>query len=251
MQAQAVSRCGRAAVARDRPVASKIMWSSGKPVCAAMAATALSIYQTTNSVAFMLPLGIGIATSTRVANALGANNPEEARRYARVAVAMVAALGCFSAVVIFSGRHVWPRIFVPPRHSQHVDSDDSTGPSAELSDTFWELESHLLLVLCFYVIGDALAVYGGSVLRGTGRQKAGAKVVLFAYYVVGLPIGYTFCFVLGMGVYGLACGMVLGKMAHVLAILFLVARTDWEAEAENARTRMAASSALELELEEL
>lgn len=202
---------------------------------AATATTALSIYQTTNSVCFMLPLGIAIAVATRVANALGAGKPDEAKTYAKVATVLTFGLGVVNCIVINLGRSVWPRLFVPRNNA-----DD--GDTIRLADSFFELESHLLTVLSVYVILDAFAVFGSAVCRGTGRQREGARVVLFSYWAVGVPLGYVLGFVAHMGPYGLVAGMFFGKMIHTSLMMFLVIRTDWKKEAENARKRVGANA---------
>ena len=55
-------------------------------------------------------------------------------------------------------------------------------------------------------------------------------------------MGYVLGFVAHMGPYGLVAGMFFGKMIHTSLMMFLVIRTDWKKEAENARKRVGANA---------
>lgn len=48
------------------------------------------------------------------------------------------------------------------------------------------------------IVGDGLCIINGSVLRGCGLQVMAAKVVIFAYYVVAIPVAYFLGFQTGM-----------------------------------------------------
>ena len=64
------------------------------------------------------------------------------------------------------------------------------------------------------IVGDGLCVINGSVLRGCGLQVMAAKVVLFSYYVVAIPVSVLLGFYTDMGVLGLAWGITLGTFVH-------------------------------------
>ena len=58
-------------------------------------------------------------------------------------------------------------------------------------------------------------------LRGLGDTRTPMIVNLVAHWLLGLPIGYVLCFVLGWGVYGLWVGLSLGLIVTGI-ILFWV-----------------------------
>jgi hypothetical protein len=64
-----------------------------------------------------------------------------------------------------------------------------------------------------YIIGDGMCVVFGSVLRGCGLQVMAAKVVVFSYYVIGVPLAILLAFKTEAGVVGLAWGITVGAAA--------------------------------------
>ena len=46
-----------------------------------------------------------------------------------------------------------------------------------------------------------------GILRGTGRQKLGAMLNFFCYYVIGLPLGIPLAFRAGLGTLGIWTGL--------------------------------------------
>lgn len=87
------------------------------------------------------------------------------------------------------------------------------------------------------IVGDGLCIINGSVLRGCGLQVMAAKVVLFSYYVVAIPVAYVLGFYTDMGVTGLAWGITLGTYVHSGIYAFLVSRIDWEKQSRIAVQR--------------
>jgi MATE family multidrug resistance protein len=153
------------------------------------------------SVSFMVPLGISLATVTRVGNLLGADRREEAQRAAWVAMGLGAVVMCFFAVSFVVGRHWLPRIY----------TDD--------------VEVLALAAAIFPIAGafqlfDGLQVVGGGVLRGMGRTLPAAIFNLIGYYVLGLPLAWWLVFRRGAGLEGIWWGLSLGLA--VVAILLVV-----------------------------
>ena len=71
----------------------------------------MSIFQITIGQCFYFSLGIGIAASTRVANLLGAGDPQAARLASRTGIltGLVVVLSLSAAVL--AGRHQLPRVY--------------------------------------------------------------------------------------------------------------------------------------------
>ena len=65
-------------------------------------------------------------------------------------------------------------------------------------------------------------------------------MVLFAYYIVGLPLAYFLGFRRGWGTVGLCTGMLLGTITHTALILVPYVRLDWDEEVEICRRRLKA-----------
>lgn len=75
--------------------------------------------------------------------------------------------------------------------------------------------------MCLCVLG---------VVRGSGKQKIGAYVNIAAFYIVGIPIGLLFCFVLDLKAKGLWIGILSGCTLQTLTLLLITTFTDWTNE---------------------
>jgi MATE family multidrug resistance protein len=80
--------------------------------------------------------------------------------------------------------------------------------------------SLLLLAAVFQLFDGIQGVITGT-LRGIGDTRTPMVVNLLAHWLVGLPISYTLCFVLGWGVYGLWVGLSLGLIIVGVILLWV------------------------------
>jgi len=187
-----------------------------------VAVAGMSIYQTTNAVCFMLPLGVAIAAGTRVGNELGAGEGGAAQLAARCSLILALAVSGTMGLAIFFGRATLPALFT---------DDAAVEP----------LVSRLYMLLAAYVVLDGLAASASGSVRGAGIQHIAARLVLVGYYVFGLPIGAALAFKLKLGPMGLVTGALCGKLIHTLGMIFLVlVHTDFDACAAKASLRYAA-----------
>ncbi|OSX78576.1 hypothetical protein BU14_0106s0041 [Porphyra umbilicalis] len=124
--------------------------------------------------AYLAPLAVGTAASTRVGAALGRGAAAAARRAAWVAVAAGASTGVATCSVIWGARAWWPRLYV--------------GGEAE-EGTILAALAVVLPVFAVFGLSDTLQAVLGGVLRGSGRQSLGAYGNAAAFWVVGLPAG--------------------------------------------------------------
>eukprot|EP00891_Asterochloris_glomerata_P005927 jgi/Astpho2/5927/Aster-02415 len=184
--------------------------------------SAMSIYQAVSSLCFMLPLGFGVAVTTRVSNELGAGNDDAAKQAAwtGTTLTVLSSAACALPLVIF--RRQIAALFSPDRQL------DSIGAKA-------------LLVLAPYVIGDGLQAVLSGVVKGAGRQASAVPIVLFSYYCVGVPLSLLLGFQAGLKVAGLCTGMLAGTIVHAGLYAALVARLDWKGEAHRAGNRVGSS----------
>ncbi|KAK9831407.1 hypothetical protein WJX81_002476 [Elliptochloris bilobata] len=182
--------------------------------------SAMAVYQNSNSLAFMVPLGLAIAVITRVSNDLGAGSPNTARRAAWVAAAMSACIMLVLAIPAVLLRLQWGRAFTDDPELLHLIAVST-------------------LTLGPYIVFDGLQTVLAGVMRGSGRQAAAVPVILTAYYLLGLPLGAYLAFRRGMGVLGLCLGMLVGTACHALAFLAVVGCFNWHAEADKAMRRVA------------
>ena len=76
-----------------------------------------------------------------------------------------------------------------------------------------------LSIFCFF---DAVQGVLGGILRGSGKQMVGAAANIIAFYVIGLPLAYHFCFHTSMGIPGLMLGLSGGVIFQDIVLLFLI-----------------------------
>merc|ERR1711990_1259425 len=157
-------------------------------------------------------------------NEMGAGRGDYARRSAYVGLILsVSICGILVTGILLGGRLIG-RAF---------------SPDPELID----IVATLMPMLAIYVFMDGVCAIFSGVLSGTGRQRMGAARVIFAYYVVGIPVSYTLAFPLKWGVYGLVWGRVAGKVVQVMLYGWITFfGTDWEKEVARAREMVKSTS---------
>lgn len=131
---------------------------------------AQSIIATTASLTYQFPYGVSIASSTRIANFLGAQLPKSAL----VTVKATFAITIIIAIVDFSALYFGKNIIC-----NWFSSD---------SDVL-KLAGEVFPYVAFMQIFDALNTTSAGCLRGQGLQRIGGYVNLFSYYIIGLPLG--------------------------------------------------------------
>lgn len=192
----------------------------------------MAIYQSLNSSCFQLPLGVSIGGNARIGNQLGSGDSYGARFSARVCVALAAVLSSVTGSILY---------FTP--HSYF--------PSFFTSDAdLIEMSSLTIPLLSIYVVGDGVQIALNAIIKGCGRQIVTVPIVIFSYWVVGLPLawflafaksggttecnGQSFC-----GVTGLVGGMTVGTWCHCCLLAgYCLRMIDWYEEAKMAKDRL-------------
>eukprot|EP00602_Paraphysomonas_sp_CaronLab_P011140 CAMPEP_0185041372 /NCGR_PEP_ID=MMETSP1103-20130426/40589_1 /TAXON_ID=36769 /ORGANISM="Paraphysomonas bandaiensis, Strain Caron Lab Isolate" /LENGTH=144 /DNA_ID=CAMNT_0027581075 /DNA_START=796 /DNA_END=1227 /DNA_ORIENTATION=- len=119
-------------------------------------------------ISFMFPLGIGIAASSLVGNALGAGKVQLASELARLSLGFVFTLSMVIAPVI---------LFVGPYFMELFTADKKVK----------ELCNQLLFLLAYSASMDCMQGVSSGILRGAGKQNIGAFTNLVAFYIIGVP----------------------------------------------------------------
>lgn len=173
-----------------------------------LAPIALAAHQIALNVAsltFMVPLGIASAGAVRVGQAIGRRDPEAAGRAGWTAL---------SLGVGFMGLAGLTFLLLPRAILRFFTTDErviSTGAT-------------LLLVAALFQLFDGVQVVTTGILRGTGDTRSPMVSNLIGHWIVGLPVGYILCFVLGWGVFGLWIGLSLGLILVGAALLLVWSR---------------------------
>ncbi|KAJ1284839.1 hypothetical protein BS78_03G235700 [Paspalum vaginatum] len=179
----------------------------------------LSICLTSITLLFNIPFGLGAAGSTRVANELGAGNPDGARSAVRVVLSMAA----IDAVIV-GGTLLAARRLVGMAYSSEEEVISSVATMVPL--------------VCITVVTDCLQGVLSGVARGCGWQHLGAYVNLGSFYLLGIPMAILLGFVLHLGSRGLWMGIVCGSLSQTTLMSAITFFTNWPKMAEKARERV-------------
>lgn len=152
------------------------------------------------SLTFMMPLGIGVAGSVLVGQAVGRGDPDGARRAAATAILAGVGVMVVSGVVFLLAPGWLARLYT-----------DAAAPLA--------LAALLIPLAGAFQVFDGLQVVCSGVLRGVGDTRAPLAINLLGYWLVGLPVSLHLGFRTSLGPVGLWWGLVLGLVLVSLLLL--------------------------------
>ena len=127
------------------------------------------------SLLFMLPLSIGMALTLRVSFLVGARAPDSARLISRSSLLLASAVALVFATLLF--------VF--------------SGSIAALYTNDPQVQAVTIRLLSFaamFQIADVIQVTCISALRGYKDTRVPMLIMLFSFWVVGLPLGYVLTF---------------------------------------------------------
>jgi len=214
----ALVRLSRAALAEmfgiGVPAAGQLLFEAGAFTAAALlmgwlGTVPLAAHQIALSCAaftFMFPLGLAMAVSIRMSQALGAGRRAALRRIGFSALgASTAIMGSFAVLFALAGGGI-ARGF----------TDD-----AEVA----ALAARLLLVAAVFQIFDGAQVVGAGALRGLTDVRVPTAITFVAYWLVALPAAYLFGFRAGFGAPGIWAGLAAGLACAAVLLATRLART--------------------------
>ena len=158
----------------------------------------------TASISFMIPLGIAIATSVRVGQAIGRGSPAEARTAGNTGMI------CGTLVMAIFGILFW--LFPSTIIWFYIDMQDSA------NQVVIQLATGFLAIAALFQTVDGLQVCASSSLRGLKDTTAAMILTLISYWGIGAPAGAMLCFVLGFDGNGLWLGMTCGLAAAAVLL---------------------------------
>ncbi|KAM3299218.1 hypothetical protein ACQJBY_040610 [Aegilops geniculata] len=186
---------------------------------AQIAVDSLGICMNINGWEFMTFIGLNAAISVRVSNELGSNRPRAAMYAVIVVVVESLLIGLLCMALVLNFRNNFSIIFTSDLELQHAVS---------------KIAGLLGLTM---VINSVQPVLSGVAIGG-GWQGLVAYINLGCFYIFGLPLGYLLGYKLNYGVGGIWAGMLCGIALQSMILLFVVWRTDWNAEAALASSRV-------------
>ena len=153
------------------------------------------------SASFMIPLGVALATTVRVGNAVGAGDVAAVRWAMRAGLCLVLITQTVSALLLVFGGNLISTWY----------TDDAA--IAGLAAT-------LMVYAAIFQYPDGIQALSGGALRGLKDTTVPAVITVFAYWAVGLSTGLYLGSVLGMRAPGYWLGLTFG-LAVAAVLLFL------------------------------
>lgn len=171
------------------------------------------------SIAFMVPLGLALATTVRVGNAVGRNDAIGIRAAALAGVALTVGAQIVSAGLMASLPRAIASLY--------------TADVAVIA-----LAAQLLLLAAIFQLSDGVQVVANGALRGLKDTRIPMFITLLAYWGFGMPVGWWLTFQQGMG----ARGMWIGLIAGLSVAAVLLSWRFWRLSARIARAQQHAAA---------
>ncbi|KAH8892788.1 MATE efflux family protein [Thozetella sp. PMI_491] len=180
---------------------------------------AASILSPLTALTFQIPFALAIASSTKIANLIGAGLPSQARNFAKVAAG-----GAFLAGVL----DVFFILGLGEALIRGLTSDE----------TVVEQVLKVLPVVAAFQLFDSLATTLNGTLRGLGKQSLGGIITMVCYYGIGMPTSFAGGFLLRWELIGLWTGIAIALSLNSLIVgAYLVFYPPWERAVLEARER--------------
>ncbi|WP_044870255.1 MATE family efflux transporter [Pseudomonas sp. LFM046] len=160
---------------------------------------------------FMIPYALAMAVTVRVGQALGRGEPRAARFAAGIGIGAALAYACVSASLMLLCRELIAKMYSPDPQVIAV-------------------AAMLIVYSALFQFSDAIQVAAAGALRGYQDTRATMIITLFAYWGIGLPVGYA----LGLsdwlgepsGPKGLWQGLVVGLTCAAVLLSLRLARSS-------------------------
>lgn len=166
--------------------------------------TALAAHQimcTVGQLGFMIYYGMAAAVAVKVSNYSGAGDTGNIRRVASSGFHLITLMAVITSVAMFTLRN----------HIGGVFTDDTAVTM---------LVAQLIIPFVLYQIGDGMQCNYANALRGITDVKPMMLFAFIAYFVISLPAGYIFGFVLDMGLPGVWMSFPFGLTSAGLMFYF-------------------------------
>ncbi|KAL6946536.1 hypothetical protein ACO0RG_000689 [Hanseniaspora osmophila] len=170
---------------------------------------AQSAIATTALLMYMVAFAVGVCSSTRIANFIGAKRVDNAHIASQVGICASLFVGLLNCGILNFGKNYIASIYTSDPQVFHLITD-------------------ALPLVGFVEIWDAVNCIGGACLRGQGMQYIGSIVNLTVYYLLAIPLGMFLAWVLDMKIKGLWTGIGLGMFLIGAIESYYVLYPNWE-----------------------
>jgi len=149
---------------------------------------------------FMVPLGLAMAITVRVGNAVGRGDARGVRYAGFCGIGLTLITQLISAAVMLGLPHFLASLYT---HDAGVIA----------------LAAQLLVLAGLFQFSDGIQVASNGALRGLKDTRVPMAITLFAYWVIGMPVGWWLAFRQGLGARGMWMGLIAGLTVAALLLL--------------------------------
>ena len=161
------------------------------------------------SLFFMIPLGLAMAITVRVGNAVGRGDERGVRYAGFCGIGLTLVTQLFSAGLMLTLPHFIATLYT---HDPKVIG----------------LAAQLIVLAGLFQFSDGIQVASNGALRGLKDTRVPMAITLFAYWMIGMPVGWWLAFHQGMGARGMWMGLIAGLSVAALMLFVRFWRSAWK-----------------------
>ncbi len=158
---------------------------------------------------FMIPLGLAMAITVRVGNAVGRGDERGVRYAGFCGIGLTLVTQVVSAGLMLGLPHVIAGLYT--RDPRVI-----------------ALAAQLIVLAGLFQFSDGIQVAANGALRGLKDTRVPMAITLFAYWIIGMPVGWWLAFHHGMGARGMWVGLIAGLTVAALMLFTRFWRSAWK-----------------------
>lgn len=162
-----------------------------------------NILLTITTATFMIPVAISNAVAVKVGFANGAGNYADMKRYSISGIGISVIFMTVCAICFISAPQFFVKIFTEDK-------------------TLIQICAPILILAGFFQIFDGIQVSLGGVFKGLKKTKIVMLGNIFAYWVLGIPLGIVLAFKMHMDLYGFWIGLTISIFTLAGILLFIL-----------------------------
>ena len=161
------------------------------------------------SLFFMIPLGLAMAITVRVGNAVGRGDERGVRYAGFCGIGLTLFTQFFSAALLLGLSHGLAALYT--RDPKVI-----------------ALAAQLIMLAGLFQFADGIQVAANGALRGLKDTRVPMAISMFSYWVVGMPVGWWLAFHRGMGARGMWVGLIAGLSVAAVMLFIRFWRSAWK-----------------------
>lgn len=166
---------------------------------------------------FMIPLGLAMAITVRVGHAVGRGDASSVRYAGFCGIGLTLVTQMVSAGLMLSMPHVIASLYTR-----------DVGVIATATE--------LIVLAGFFQFSDGIQVASNGALRGLKDTRVPMVFTLFAYWMVGMPVGWWLAFRQDLGARGMWMGLIAGLSVAAVLLFTRFARSSFRERWRRAAT---------------